>query len=827
MQAKIRFKKNMKRVTITFILMMFATFGQAQQRTITGSVKNFDTKQPVEFCTVLQETTQNGTLTNEKGNFKITLVPSNDSINLVFQSMGYETDTLKILPNQDNYIFYLKPNSTNLDEIVITGTTRATLIRENPIAITPVSAKQIERTAESNIIDVLVKNVPGLKALKTGPNISKPFIHGLGYNRVLTLYDGIRQEGQQYGDEHGIEIDDYNIERAEVIKGPASLLYGSDAIAGVISLFPYIPKNSDGKLHGKYLTEYQTNNNLIGNGLRLDYSNKHFLFALNGSYRMAKNYRNPIDGRVYLTNFNEKNISALAGYKSSKGYTHLNLTLYDNHQGIPDGSRDSLTRKFTKQIFDEDDDIKNRPIVSDKELNSYKIPDLSQHIQHYRAYLHSFYEVGNGDIDILLGGQQNIRREYSHPEIPKQAGMNMRLNTLNYGIKYNAPKFANIETSIGINGMLQNNKNKDATDFPIPDYNLHDGGLYFYGKWKKDRWSVSGGIRYDLRHAQWNDFYVAEDALTGFEKQSDADNPNVDLQFEAFKKTYHGISGSVGATYQANKNISLKANIGRAYRAPNITEIGSNGLDPGAHIIYLGNRTFNPEFSLQEDLGINLKFKDVSGEVSLFNNNIQNFIYMTALADAQGNPILDAQGNRTYQYQQSKAQLYGGEFWLAIHPGNWKGFRWDNGMSVVYGFNRKSDLKGKGTEGEYLPLIPPMMLNSGISQRIEPKSKWLTSITPKFEVEYAASQNRYLGLNGTETATPSYTLFNLGFTAEVNYSEGKNIQFVFQVNNLLDKAYQSHLNRLKYFEYYEHSPNGRYGIYNMGRNFVVKMIVPF
>src|SRR5690606_6436600 len=148
-----------------------------------------------------------------------------------------------------------------------------------------------------NIIDVLVKNVPGIKAVKTGPNISKPFIHGLGYNRVLTLYDGIRQEGQQYGDEHGIEIDDYNIEQAEVIKGPASLLYGSDAIAGVISLFPYIPKSNDGKLHGKYTSEYQTNNNLIGNGLRLDYSDEKWLFALNGSYRMAKNYRNPIDGR--------------------------------------------------------------------------------------------------------------------------------------------------------------------------------------------------------------------------------------------------------------------------------------------------------------------------------------------------------------------------------------------------------------------------------------------------------------------------------------------------------------------------------------------------
>lgn len=812
----------MKKEITTFILSLIAFTSQAQQRKITGSVKDYHTHEAIMFCSILQENTQNGVLTDEHGNFQIYMNQSDSLINLIIQSLGYDADTLPILSNQNHYTILLHANSYDIEEIVITGTTKATLIRENPISITAISSQQIETTAESNIIDILVKNVPGLNAVKTGPNISKPFIHGLGYNRVLTLYDGIRQEGQQYGDEHGIEIDDYMIDKAEVIKGPASLLYGSDAIAGVISLFPYISENSDGKIHGKYINEYQTNNNLIGNGLRLDYANERFIFALNGSYRMAKNYRNPIDGRVYLTNYNVTNFSSLAAYKTDKGYTHLNLSLYNNHQAIPDGSRDSLSRKFTKQIFDEEDDIYKRPIVSDKELNSYKIPNLSQHIQHYRAYLHSFYEVGNGDIDILLGGQQNIRKEYANPEEPKEAGMYMRLNTFNYGFRYNAPKLASIETSIGINGMLQNNLNKEATHFPIPNYHLYDGGMYGYAKWKKDKWSISGGLRYDLRWIEWNDFYVGEN-----DQQSNASDPNAELQFEHFKKNYHGISGSVGATYRANKKISLKANIGRAYRAPNVTEIGSNGLDPGAHIIYIGDRTFDPEFSLQEDLGILFKFKDVSAEISMFNNHIQNFIFMSALADNQGLPVLDAQGNRTYLYEQSKAQLYGGEFWFALHPRHLNGFRWDNSLSWVHGFNRKTDFKGEKTQGEYLPLIPPMMINSSISQKIDPQSKWVKLIRSKFEMEYAASQNRFLGLGGTETATSAYALFNLGFNAEINYRKENSIQIVFQVNNLFDKAYQSHLNRLKYFEYYQNSPNGQYGIYNMGRNFITKIIVSF
>ena len=130
------------------------------------------------------------------------------------------------------------------------------------------------------------------------------------------MFNGIRQEGQQWGDEHGIEVDAYYIERAEVIKGPASLMYGSDALAGVVSLFPCNPNDEDGKIHGSFTSEYQTNNNLIGNGVRMHYSGQHFLFGLSGSYRLAKNYRNAIDGRVYNTGFSEKNISALVGYKN-------------------------------------------------------------------------------------------------------------------------------------------------------------------------------------------------------------------------------------------------------------------------------------------------------------------------------------------------------------------------------------------------------------------------------------------------------------------------------------------------------------------------------
>lgn len=818
----------MKAILFGSIAFLFVFTANAQG-TLTGTVTSEN--KPVPYVSILLAETAFGTVTDSSGNFIIKNIPAKNYI-LKASAIGYDNLEKTIFLKKNDEIklnIILISNNKSLNEVVVTGVSKATLIRENPVAIIAVSSKQIEQTTESNIIDALVKNVPGLNAVKTGANISKPFIRGLGYNRVLTLYDGIRQEGQQWGDEHGIEVDEYNIDHAEVIKGPASVMYGSDALAGVVSFFPFVPNHPDNKLHGKLTSEFQTNNNLIGNGLRLDYNNKHLLFAARGAYRLAKNYRNPVDGRVYLTNFNEKNFSALLGYKTDKGFTHFNLTLYDNRQAIPDGSRDSLTRKFTKQIDEGDKDtIKKRPVVSDEKLNSYKVPVLSQHIQHYRMYLRSFYQMGNGNINFLLGLQQNIRREYNHPTMPQQAGMYVRLNTLNYGIRYNIPKFLNIETTIGINGMLQNNKSLNATDFPIPNYTLHDGGMYVYAKWKYNKLSVSSGLRYDVRHVQWNNFYVKANTATGFDQHVNVpDTSGATLQFAAYQKTFHGLSASLGLTFQATNQISLKANIGRAYRAPNITEIGSNGLDPGAHIIYLGNKNFNPEFSLQEDVGVSVRFKNFSADVSAFNNNIQNYIYLNLVTDANGNAILDAQGNKTYQYQQAAAQLYGAEIWFGIHPEKLNRFRLDNSLAVVYGFNRKKMYEDKGVNGEYLPLIPPLKLVSSISQEVNPDSKCFASVTPKIEIEFSATQNRYLGLNNTETPTSAYVLLNCGIVTEIKYSKTQTLQFQIQANNLFDKSYQSNLSRLKYFEYYTQSPNGHLGIYNMGRNVCLKIVLPF
>jgi iron complex outermembrane receptor protein len=802
----------------------------AQKSSLKGVVTANNT--PLAYVTIALNGTKHGTTTNDKGFYEIKNVTPGE-YTAVYSSIGYFTERIKVNITTGEPITQntqLKENSSKLSEVVVTGVSRATELRGNPVPIVVLSKKDIDQHVNNNIIDAIVKGIPGVTAVTTGPNISKPFIRGLGYNRVLTLYDGIRQEGQQWGDEHGIEIDQYGIARAEVIKGPASLTYGSDALAGVINLIPYIPNGQDGKLNVDIITDYHTNNGLIGSSLGLSYKKNDWKYAFRATGKMAHNYQNKVDGYVYNSAFQEYILSGMARVDKGWGYSQFAVTTYNNKQEIPDGSRDSLTRRFTVQVAEAgNDDIRNRPLAPQSWLTSYGVTPLHQHIQHYRVYNKTEVKLGEGIFASALGWQQSIRREYNHPTQPNQAGLYVTLNTLNYDFRYSPRVVNGWETSFGVNGIYQTNRSKQATDFPIPDYNLFDIGGFIFAKKSIGKMDISGGVRYDTRNITWDDFYVGANPANGFEQRVSATAPGGRLQFPNFKHTYHGVSGSLGFTYNVSERILLKANIARGYRAPNITEIGSNGLDPGAHIVYLGNRTFEPEFSLQEDLGFIAYLKDADFMLEVFNNQLSNYIYQSRLDDANGNPVIIVPGNTTYQYQQSKARLYGAEFTFNLHPRSAKWFELNNSLAYVIGLNQNEALiKQSNGAAKYLPFIPPLHFRSEVKLKLQGSYGIFSKVYFRAEADAYAAQNRYYALNDTETPTPGYTLINAGIGSTLKARSGKTICELFlQADNLFDVAYQSNLNRLKYFEYYKVSPNGRSGIYNIGRNLSMKVIVPF
>lgn len=813
-------------LTIFFSILSLTIF--AQRKTISGRITS-DHK-PVDNVTIKIIGDNQSTRSNRSGDYKLTVVGTENLV-IQFSGIGYQTEKIKVSTTGDSTIYDidLKSQASDLNDVVITGVNRATALRKSPVPIAVLSRKTMDQNVSTNLIDAIVKGIPGVTAVTTGPNVSKPFIRGLGYNRVLTLYDGLRQEGQQWGDEHGIEVDEYGISRAEVVKGPASLTYGSDALAGVINMIPLNPIIQDGKLKGDFTTNYQTNNGLIATSLGLAYGKNDWKYTLRATGKAAHNYENKVDGLVYGTAFREYNLSASARVDKNWGFSKTAITYYDNLMEIPDGSRDSLSRKFTRQILDNGDDIKNRSVVPDGELNTYSINPLHQHIQHFRFYNTSQFKFGNSDLNVLIGGQQSIRREYNHPTAPDQAGLYVVLNTLNYDVKYNLPDFGGIESTLGINGMLQGNRSKDATDFPIPDYDLFDIGAFYFARKSFGKIDISGGVRMDRRNMAWNNFYVSIDSQTGFGKKATANDSGGDLQFPSFNRNYYGLSGSLGLTYNLSEKLLIKANIARGYRAPNITEIGSNGLDPGAHIVYLGNRTFNPEFNLQQDLGIIAYLRDADLSFEVFNNDIQNYIYQSRLTDESGNPVVIVPGNLTYQYQQAKARLYGAELSVNLHPSQMKWLSFNNSLAYVVGLNKNEALVNlHGRAAKYLPFIPPLQIRSELKATAQKAVGFLDKPYIKLDAAIFANQNRFYALDDTETFTKGYTLINVGLGSSIKSKKGQVFMDLFiQVDNIFNIAYQSHLNRLKYFEYYESSPNGRSGIYNMGRNMSFKMVIPF
>lgn len=791
---------------------------------LNGVITGKSNKEPLPGAVIYFPDLKNGTTSKTDGSFEINNLPKTKTI-IQVKLIGYKTYIKTIdLSSETTLYVDMEESVIEANEVVVTGVSKATEIKRNPIPMAFVGQKYLQENTATNIIDAIAK-VPGVNALSTGPNVSKPFIRGLGYNRILTLFDGVRQESQQWGDEHGIEIDQYLIDRIEVVKGPASLIYGSDALAGVVNLIPANPA-SEGEIRGSVQSNYQTNNGSRGGSMDVTGNSKGLVWGMRGSYKEATNYRNKYDGRVFNTGFKETDVNGLIGLNRKWGYSHLNLSVYDNLQEIPDGSRDSITRKFTKQITEDD---LTRPIVSDSELNSYSINAIHQHVQHYRAFSTSNFILRKSKLALKLGYQQSIRREYSHPLETNIAGLYLKMNSATYDIKYYLPESKGFESIVGINGMYQLNDAGKGTEFVIPDYSIFDIAPFLYGKKNFGKVDLLIGARYDTRAFKNKALYLANDPQTGFTKKT-TDTVGAIKQFSDYEHVFNGFSGSFGITYNMNEHLLIKGNVARGYRAPNISEISAKGVHPGTGFQQLGDANLKPEFSLQEDIGIFIESEHISASAEVFHNLISNYIYNQKLgSNITGDSIYVESGNAypVFKFIQTKAQLIGGEARIDIHPHPVHWLHIENSVSFVQATNLGGNGAVLNDSNRYLPFIPPVHTNSEIMAELEKKIGCFSDVYFKIGIQYYAAQNRAFLFANTETKTPAYTLVDAGLGANVKNKKNKTVLSLgIFVTNLMDVAYQSNMSRLKYFDNYPVNGSGRSGIYSMGRNFSFKLTVP-
>lgn len=789
------------------VAIVLSTVSAFAQYKISGKISDISKKEPLIGASVSIPDLKMETNSNTDGNFEFSNLKKGTYL-IQFSYAGYKSHFEKIDLKNDTVLgISLEPSATELEGVVITGVTRSTQLKLNPIIVSTIDRNKFNQNSATNLIDAL-KEVPGVSQLTTGPNISKPVIRGLGYNRIITLDNGIKLEGQQWGDEHGIEIDEYSIDRVEIIKGPGSLMYGSDGIGGVLNFLSVKPP-LDGEVKTQILTNYQSNNNLLGYTVANSGNKKGFHWLGRFSNKYAGNYSNKYDGKIYNSGYSEFDGKLTLGIAKSWGYSNLSINSYNTKLGIIEGERDSLGNFIYEN--EQGDEV----IATKDDLKGYKLGLPYQRVNHLGIISNNYFIFKKGTLNADIAFQKNRRREFEDVATPNEPGLYFSLNTVNYNIRYNLEKMKGWETSVGISGMQQTNTNK-GEEFLIPDYNLFDIGGFVYTQKTFNKLILAGGLRFDNRHINTKELYLDIN-----EEPVAIPDSTSELKFSHFNKNYSGASGSIGISYQTSKNSTLKFNFSNGFRAPNIAEIASNGEHEGTFRYEIGNANLKPEFSHQLDLAYYINSRHIDFQISPFVNFISNYIFVEKMKDANGNDIFPDPSDSTpaYQYTSGNATLWGGEIFLDVHPHPIDWLHIENSFSYVQGNqNYQSD------STKYLPFIPAPHYRGGIKAEFKYLNKRVSNFYVNFNVDYFFAQNKIYSAYETETVTPGYDLLSAGIGLSFKvFGKSDFINLYLSGQNLADKAYQNHLSRLKYFP--ENPFNNQTGVFNMGRNFTLKLIL--
>lgn len=776
----------------------FTALGQTKSL-LSGKITEEGTGSPLIGATIRIHDVNRDAVSDAQGVYKTSSLPAGKYL-VEVSYIGHQTIVEMVdINGSTEKNFALRDAVVEQEGVTVTGVSAATRLKQSPQPVVVLKKAELMKISSSNIINSLTQ-IPGVNAVTTGPAISKPFIRGLGYNRVVVVNDGIRQEGQQWGDEHGIEIDDYSAQRVEVLKGPASLMYGSDALAGVINIQSLMPA-PEGTIRANILGEYQTNSRLRGTYADISGTKNGFSFNAYGSYKGAADYKNKYDGNVFNSKFYNKNFGGLLGYSGSWGHSFLRASNFDQHTGMVEGERDEITGEFLKPVAGG-----NEEVATSDDFNKIKPFIPFQHIQHFKINTDNSFNIGRSKLDVLVGYQRNQRREFGDPDNIDEPEAYFDLKTVNYSTKLTLPFQGNWRTSVGVSGMNQTNTNR-AEEALIPDYSLFDIGGFVFTQYHKDKLSLSGGLRFDTRQ------------IDGKEMRDGAD-----LKFAAFQKNFSNISGSAGLTYEPSRDLSLKLNVARGFRAPTLAELSSNGAHEGTNRYEVGNLNLKSETSLQVDAGVEVNSEHVTLGAGVFYNHIDNFIYYERVLNQAGTDSIvvdpgSGDNLNVFRFDQQTANLYGVEFNMDIHPHPLDWLHFENTFSYTRAqFTQAID------GSKYVPNIPAARLLSQLKGNFLPKGQSVRNLYVSLESDYTFRQNRAFTGYNTETETGSYWLVGVSVGADF-VKKGKTL---FSLNlsgmNLGDVAYQNHLSRLKYTAV--NNVTGRQGVYNVGRNFGMKLSVP-
>ena len=650
-------------------------------------------------------------------------------------------------------------NLVKLDEVVLTLPFDQTL-GKSVLKVDKLNFNDINPIIKQYISNSISK-LPGVSIISTGSGIGKPSIRGLSFNRVVVLSQGMRLENQQWGEEHGLALSSSGVNSVEVVKGPLYVLYGSDAMGGVLYIEPEKYLTSE-DLEIDYTGIYNSNYSGLSNNLGLKGSSENFSYMLRADITDNGNYSSP-DGEIENSWFKQNDFKAGVAYQTEKFQSDLRFSMSETEVGIP----------HMEEGHDDHDDHDDHEEDGHDDHDDHGEEDHYQEINHTTLTWKNTFDMGNDHtLDITLGRQLNERKEFGgHEEEGHEeeghddhddhegheegeAELDMELETTSIDIKLTMPQSDDLNLIIGTSLLNQENKNFGHETL-IPDAEKKDFGLFALGQFDIDDTSQALiGVRYDNRS----------------------------ISSESSSNDYSNFNGSLGFKKDFG-NSTLRINLSSGFRAPDLIELYADGSHHGSFQYKKGNTNLVAEESLQTDLSYQINNDNSIVSFDLFYNDISDYIYLNPSS-------MFEDGLRVYDYMQQDSKLYGGEIHLNKNTSiDWLSYY----TSIEYVFAESMD-------GDALPFISPLTLNQVFN------IDFGNNYSVEIDFIAKAKQSR---VSTFEEETDGYSVLNLSGNYKTEFMTN-DLNLFWRISNVFDKEYYDHLSRLK-----------TAGIEEMGRNISV------
>lgn len=789
----------MRTPLLAFIFILMGINAHTQIK-ISGKITD-EQKNPLQQVTV--QIGDSEASSDENGNYLFDSIEKGKyQIHIHLEGYMELIQTISVTQNQ-TFNFTLSKDLVVLEESVIKHA------HEKEIKNIQTINQEFLQSEYSGSLAKSLEKIPGIQAMEIGSGTSKPVIRGLGFNRVLVAENGIKQEGQQWGADHGLEINPWNVEEVKVIKGAGTLEFGSDAISGVIAL------NNDSKpLPNSFLGEWnlfgRSANQSLGSSINLRSRSHNFYYKLSAAYTDFADYSIPTDHIVYLTRqipiFNEElkntagneySFNTQVGYTSADFESVLTISNFYQKIGFFPGSHGIPTLDR---------------VQDDGDRRNVEFP--YQNVNHFKIISESTLKFHPNSLKFSFGFQNNHRQEWSlfhthygnnqqPPSVDPNLELDFNLSTFDAQVKYIHQLSRKNKLNIGIQSQAQNNLIK-GYNFLLPEFTRYNLASYITNELELNpKWNLNYGIRYDYTQMEIQPFY--DEYLYEFLINSG----NSEQQSKGFaqrsihlNKTYHNFNGSAGILFQPNSNLDFNLNIGSSFRIPTAIELASNGIHHGSFRHEKGNPDLDTEKGWTGDLKIAYHPNGWNFELNPYFYYFSNYIFLEPSGIFSPLP----HGGQIYQYTQSKAMVTGFEF--KIEKTFWQ--RLNAFASVQYLYNRQ--INSDSSKNYPLPFSPPFIIFTEWKYELLKNIGFVESLELSVDTKLAGKQER---IAQNEEITDGYTIFGAGVKSSLAWNNFK-MNLLLTVDNLANEKYFNHMSFYRALE-----------IPEMGRNIQLIVKIPF